>query len=356
MGSTRGIVPILNIAAMLAMAGAVGYLASVSARLERALQAVQAPKADRELPQVTFQKPLLPPKTDSPKEPVLGGPELPVRGNPFDLDAGQDFPPDRPEAIAPKVGPQGIDLEKLRPDMEFPADDSNFPLDHFPEASTIVPEEPLPYPDPPPHEGAMVTIPYTVEPPDHIRIELLEALPGRPITGDRLVRPDGTVVLDFYGELEVSGLTPKQIKVKTILHMRKFIPDITLGLLMINPETEEREEIAPAVSDRVFVEVLAYNSKYYYAEGAFFQPGRLPFTGHETVLDAINECRGLAPHADRDHIELVRPARGGMPTRIYPIDYRAIVEKGEASANLQLFPGDRLIAHPIQAQANPEAK
>ena len=45
--------------------------------------------------------------------------------------------------------------------------------------------------DPPPHEGAMISLPHVIEPPDLVIIEVLEALPGRPISGERLVRPDG---------------------------------------------------------------------------------------------------------------------------------------------------------------------
>src|SRR4051794_24916181 len=54
--------------------------------------------------------------------------------------------------------------------------------------------------DPPPHEGAMINLPVVVEPPDMMIVEVLEALPGRPISGERLVRPDGTISLGFYGE------------------------------------------------------------------------------------------------------------------------------------------------------------
>ena len=32
--------------------------------------------------------------------------------------------------------------------------------------------------DPPPHEGAMIDLPFVVEPPDLILVEVLEALPG----------------------------------------------------------------------------------------------------------------------------------------------------------------------------------
>ena len=38
--------------------------------------------------------------------------------------------------------------------------------------------------DPPPHEGAMINYPLVIEPPDLLLIEVLEALPGRPISGE----------------------------------------------------------------------------------------------------------------------------------------------------------------------------
>src|SRR4051812_7926300 len=61
-----------------------------------------------------------------------------------------------------------------------------------------------PIPDnPPPHEGAMIELPHVVEAPDILLIEVLEAVPGRPITGERLVRPDGSISLGFYGDVHV---------------------------------------------------------------------------------------------------------------------------------------------------------
>ena len=45
------------------------------------------------------------------------------------------------------------------------------------------PLPPIPH-DPPPHEGAMVELPYVAEPPDLIRVEVLQTLPGRPISGE----------------------------------------------------------------------------------------------------------------------------------------------------------------------------
>ena len=121
---------------------------------------------------------------------------------------------------------------------------------------------------------------YVVEPPDLILVEVLEALPGRPISGERLVRPDGKISLGFYGEVYVAGLTIPEIKEKIVLHLRKFLTDEVLGLVEIDPrrtgKTDGRQAVTvePKDSDRVFVDVTAYNSKNYYVQGDVAAPGQ----------------------------------------------------------------------------------
>jgi protein involved in polysaccharide export with SLBB domain len=338
--------------------------------------------------------------------------------------------------------------------------------------------------DPPPHEGKLIDIPYLIDAPDLIQVEILEALPGRPISGERLVRPDGTICLEFYGDVYVRGLTPQQAKTRIVLHMRKYLTDEMLGLVDEFPEfdieaavpphttlepylplprrgdvimepgpepeddvqidfekltPEQRDAIRdllrtreqkktrpsssssktsrrtihrvaqetpsaprpapvivvptekgnirvtievegnlensqpstrpdsphqvqgedkwgegsmriihPSDSDRVFVDVTAYNHDVYFVQGDVTASGRLPFTGNETVLDALNYAGGLADTADPANIRLVRPARGDTPAKVYRINYDAIVNEGDARSNLQLFPGDRIVVgrHP----------
>ncbi len=213
----------------------------------------------------------------------------------------------------------------------------------LPAIETIQPRPLPPIPDdPPPHEGAMIEIPYPVEPPDLITIEVLEALPGRPISGEKLVRPDGMISLGFYGEVYVRGLTLPQIKEKIILHLRKFLPDEVLGLVE-QDENGEWVDLEPKDSNRVFVDVTAYNSKNYFIQGDVAAPGKLPWTGNETVLDALNYSGGFIPTADPKNIRLVRPGRDGKPGKVYKVDYEAILDRGETEKNYQLFPGDRLI-------------
>jgi protein involved in polysaccharide export with SLBB domain len=329
----------------------------------------------------------------------------------------------------------------------------------------------MPFPDdPPPHEGAMISLPIVIQPPDLVMVEVLEALPGRPVSGERLVRPDGTLNLGFYGVIEVRGLTVAQAKEKIVLHMRRYLTDDSLGLwenvsedddadakaptpakpvpndadkknepqtLRPNPrqsgilQASRRSRVAPASdatnvddeeksatpvhvlspfaeaetahsvnvpsaggvkitieihnqtaegaksttealpppdtnteawlrsmkcapvaaadTDRVMVDVTAYNSMCYFVQGDVVAPGRLPWTGNETVLEVMNYAGGLIPSADRKKIRLIRPARGGKPSRVYPIDLEAILDKGDPKANLQILPGDRLVVGRLDA-------
>src|SRR4051795_9639711 len=83
-----------------------------------------------------------------------------------------------------------------------------------------------------PSEFKKVSLPdYVVEPPDLVLVEVLEALPGRPISGERLVRPDGKISLGFYGDVYVAGLTIPEIKEKVIAQLRKHLSDEALGLV-----------------------------------------------------------------------------------------------------------------------------
>jgi polysaccharide export outer membrane protein len=198
-----------------------------------------------------------------------------------------------------------------------------------------------------PTELKKVSMPdYVVEPPDIIVVEVLEALPGRPITGERLVKPDGKISLGFYGEVYVAGLTTTEIKEKIILHLREYINDEVLGLAIFDAKTQDFKKVEARDSNRVFVDVTSYNSKVYYVQGDVGVPGRLPITGNETVLDAINYAGGLIPTASTVNIRLVRPAPPGTCCeQTLPVNLAAIVNAGDPTTNYQLMPGDRLVVY-----------
>jgi polysaccharide export outer membrane protein len=198
-----------------------------------------------------------------------------------------------------------------------------------------------------PRELSKTTLPpYVIEPPDILLVEVLEALPGRPIQGERLVRPDGTISLGFYGDVYVAGLTISEAKEKVIAHLRKYLNDEPLGLIQEDEETREFKAVPPAESNRVVVDVAAYNSKFYYVQGDFGAPGRLPITGNETVLDAVQFAGGLMPTAAPQNVRLVRPAPpGACCEQILPVNLAAIINAGDPTTNYQMMPGDRLMVY-----------
>ena len=104
------------------------------------------------------------------------------------------------------------------------------------------------------------TDPPLIKPGQILRVEVLEALPGRPISGERVVRPDGTISLGFYGDLRVAGLNRLQIKVKLIELLRKTLTDEVLGLGIHSKETDTIEAVPPVESGRVFIDE---SSNYY---------------------------------------------------------------------------------------------
>ena len=186
---------------------------------------------------------------------------------------------------------------------------------------------------------------YIVEPPDIIVVEVLEPLFQKPITGERLVRPDGKISLGDYGEVFVAGLTTTEIKEKIINHLRQYLTPEGLGLRKV--VGQETIEIDPRKSDRVFVDVVSFNSKVYYVQGEVESPGRLPITGNEKVIDAITYGGGptfKSPGAAM--VKLVRPApRGQCCEQSFTVDLAALISKSDMTTNYQLMPGDRLVVY-----------
>jgi len=193
---------------------------------------------------------------------------------------------------------------------------------------------------------------YVVDPPDLILVEVLEALPGRPISGERLVRPDGKISLGFYGDVYVAGLTLSEAKKRIIGHLQRFLNDDALGLFSIDDETGEPAldpatkkpvMIDPKDSETVFVDVTAYNSKIYYVQGDVVSPGRFNVTGKETVLDAVNFACGLTARANHKDVVLYRQPKKGGPLQALRVDIDQITMGDDLSTNYQILPGDRLV-------------
>lgn len=144
------------------------------------------------------------------------------------------------------------------------------------------------------------------------------------VSGQHLVRMDGTVGLGIYGSVHVTGMTLDQAKSAIEQHLSPHIHK-------------------PQVS----VDVLAYNSKKYYVitdgGGAGEQVFPMPSTGNETVLDAIANIRGLPTVASKADIWIARPAPGSCrPDQVLRVDWNGIAQGAQTCTNYQVLPGDRI--------------
>lgn len=156
-----------------------------------------------------------------------------------------------------------------------------------------------------------------------VHVALYQSRAVQRLTGPHLVRPDGTIAIGVYGSVRVTGLTIADAKAAIEKHLSEFF-------------------LAPQVS----VDVQAFNSKLVYViqdgGGAGQQVFRLPYTGNETVLDAIAQVNGLTPVSSTDNIWVARPAPPGGQPQVLPVDWRAVTALGETGTNYQLMPGDRV--------------
>jgi polysaccharide export outer membrane protein len=170
---------------------------------------------------------------------------------------------------------------------------------------------------------------YVIEPPDILLVESTVFLKAdQPIRGQHLVRPDGTIGLGIYGDVFVAGMTLERAREAVFQYLKA---DRLPGLKSVN---------------QISVDVLAYNSKWYYVitDGGGYgeQVVRLPITGNETVLDAISQINGLAPVSDKKRIWVARRNPGHGAEQVMPVDWIGISQHGTTSTNYQLLPGDRL--------------
>jgi polysaccharide export outer membrane protein len=180
---------------------------------------------------------------------------------------------------------------------------------------------------PVPREGAKVSLPpYVIEPPDILLIESTQKIPDQPVRGQHLVRPDGTVSLGIYGAAYVAGMTIDQAKESIGRTLATRIKDFDLRNLN--------------------VDILAYNSKFYYVitDGAGYgeQVIRMPITGSETVLDGISQIFGLPAVSSKKRIWVARRSADGTTDQVLPVDWCGVAQRGSTSTNYQIMPGDRI--------------
>lgn len=136
-------------------------------------------------------------------------------------------------------------------------------------------------------------------------------VPGAPPAGF-VVDHDGRVQFPFAGQLPVAGLTAEQAGTLLGKRLARYIAD-----------------------PNVTLRVQSYRSKRVYIDGEVKAPGLQAINDIPmTLMEALNRAGGLLPTADQSRIVL---ERGDVR---YPIDLRALVQKGINPGSVLLANGD----------------
>lgn len=173
------------------------------------------------------------------------------------------------------------------------------------------------------HEHEVAAIEYRVGIPDGIAVSAPRILE---IDGEtQRIHPDGKISLRLLGDVKIVGMTAKEIAAKLEVLLSRYYSD-------------------PKVS----VRIVNYESKKYYVYGQATNVGPRPFTGRDTLLDAVIRS-GTNFLSWTSRVKVIRPAHDETPVRTLEVDIDRMVKTGDWSKNILLEPNDMVYIPPTPA-------
>ena len=164
------------------------------------------------------------------------------------------------------------------------------------------------------HEHEVSAIEYRVGIPDAIEISAPRILE---IDAEaQTISPDGKLSLRLLGDVKVVGMTAKEIAAKLEVLLSRYYTD-----------------------PKVRVRVASYQSKNYYVSGPFAASGKYPYTGRDTLLDAVMKS-GNSQGSWRSRIKVIRPSHGDGEPRTIIVNVDRMIREGDWSKNILLEPDD----------------
>ena len=133
-----------------------------------------------------------------------------------------------------------------------------------------------------------------------------------------MVLPDGKISFPLIGQVQAGGKTVSQLRSVLEKKLTRYVPDLTLSLL-----------------------VSQVNSMMVYVIGRVNNPGRFALNTKLNVLQVLSAAGGLNPFAKRGKIKIFREERNG--TQIYPFDYDDVIKGENLQQNIQLKRGDVIV-------------
>jgi len=164
---------------------------------------------------------------------------------------------------------------------------------------------------------------YRVQPPDTLEISSAEA---PEIDGEvQTIRQDGKITLRLLGEVKVAGMTPVEIARKLESLLRKYYLD-----------------------PNVNVRVNDSGSKNFFVFGQVSRPGPYPYTGRDTLINALAMAQPTFIAA-KEMVKVIRPSHQPDRRHVMTVNTFAMVEEGNLESNILLQEGDIIYVPPTVA-------
>jgi polysaccharide export outer membrane protein len=138
------------------------------------------------------------------------------------------------------------------------------------------------------------------------------------MSAEVVVRPDGRISVPLLNEVDVTGLTPEQLRAKLSTEALRFIQD-----------------------PNVTVVVKQINSRRVYITGQVVRPGPYPLISSVNVLQLLSMAGGLLEYADAKNIQIMRTVNGR--TTYFKFNYKEMIDRKNIKQNIDLRPDDTVI-------------
>jgi polysaccharide export outer membrane protein len=153
---------------------------------------------------------------------------------------------------------------------------------------------------------------YVIGPEDVLEVQVWD---NKDLHHTGFVRPDGKTSLPLVGEIQAAGRTVQQLQ-----------EDLTA----IYARTVKQPTVTVIVKE--------IRSRPVHFVGGFGKPGIIQLTRSLNVMEAVALVGGVAANADSENAYVIRGNQ-----RI-PVDFEKLVKKGDLSQNIELLPGDSVVA------------
>jgi polysaccharide export outer membrane protein len=159
---------------------------------------------------------------------------------------------------------------------------------------------------------------YTIGPGDELQVFVWN---NPDLSGSVPVRPDGRITTPLVEDVRASGKTPTQLAREIEQRLARYVKNPVVTVTVTSFVGSEKEQI------RVI--------------GQAAEPQSIPYRENITVLDVMIAVGGLTEFASGNRATIIRPVGGEQ--RSYRVRLDDLVNDGDITANVKMYPGDILI-------------